>query len=223
VDPVGQQMLGGVTVIGVVGQARIYDVHQDGRPQLYMRNSNQFFQRPLYYVIATQRDPETLVPELRSALRSVDPRIAMGEPRSLDEIVQAALRQERAGAVLISAFALGAVLLVTMGIFGVVASSVTRRHHELAVRLTVGADHRRVLRLVLGDAGRLVVVGVLLGLPGIYATSGLLRGSLVGISPSDPLTLVVVSVKLALITLATGYVAARRVLKIDPAQMLQVG
>jgi putative ABC transport system permease protein len=221
--PEGETQPGGPIIVGVVQQARIYDVHQDGRPQVYMRNSNQFFQRPLYYVIATERDPESLVPELRSALRSVDPRVAMGEPRTMDDIVASALRQERAGAVLISAFALGAVLLVTMGIFGVVAGSVTRRHHELAVRLTVGADHRRVLRLILQEAGRLVVVGVLIGIPGIYATSGLLRGALVGISPSDPLTLVAVSVTLTLVTLATGYVAARRVLKIDPAEVLQAG
>jgi ABC-type antimicrobial peptide transport system permease subunit len=110
-----------------------------------------------------------------------------------------------------------------MGIFGVVAGSVTRRHHELVVRLTVGADHRRVLRLVVPEAAWLVGMGVLIGIPGIYATSGLIRGALVGVSPSDPMTLLGVAVSLTLVTLATRYVAARRVLRIDPARLLQSG
>ena len=77
-----------------------------------------------------------------------------------------------------------------MGLFGVVSSSVTRRRHELAVRLALGADHGRVLRLVLGEGALLVGIGVLIGIPGIYAAGGLIRGVLVGVSPLDPLTLV---------------------------------
>ena len=172
------------------------------------RTSDQYFQRPLYYVIATARDPEAPIPELRSALRRVDPRLAMGEPRTMDEVV---------------AFALGAALLVTMGVFGVVAGSVTRRHHELAVRLTVGAEHRGILSLILREAALLVGIGILIGIPGIFATSGLIRGALVGVSPSDPITLLAVAASLALVTLGTGYLAARRVLKIDPARLLQAG
>jgi len=235
VNPVGRRLLrrptpesetredGGLTVVGVVKQARIYDVHQDGRPQVYMRISNRFFQRPLYYVVATTRDPEALVPELRSALRSVDARVALGEPRTMDDIVASALRQDRAAAVLLTAFALAALLLATMGTFGLVAGSVSRRHHELAVRLTVGADHRRVLRLIVREAARLVGIGVLIGIPGIYATGGVIRGALVGVSPWDPTTLLGVAAGLTLVTLATGYVAARRVLKIDPARLLHSG
>jgi ABC-type antimicrobial peptide transport system permease subunit len=88
---------------------------------------------------------------------------------------------------------------------------------------TVGADHRRVLRLVVPEAAWLVGMGVLIGIPGIYATSGLIRGALVGVSPSDPMTLLGVAVSLTLVTLATRYVAARRVLRIDPARLLQSG
>jgi predicted permease len=235
VDPVGQALFRrptaegetradrGPTVVGVVQQARIYDAHQDGRPQLYMRITNQFFQRPLYYVIATEGDPETLVPALRAALRGVDPRVAMGEPRTMEDIVASALLEERAGAVLLAAFGFGAVLLVIMGVFGVVAGSVTRRHHELAVRLTVGANPRQALGLIVRETVWLVGIGIAIGIPGIYAASGLLRGALIGVSPSDPFIVALVAVKLALATLATGYFAARRVLEIDPARVLQAG
>jgi putative ABC transport system permease protein len=108
-----------------------------------------------------------------------------------------------------------------MGLFGVVAGSVTRRRHELAVRLALGADHRRVLRMVLGEGALLVGLGALFGVPGIYAVGGLIRGVLVGVSPSDPLTLAAVAGLLAAVTLLTCYVPARRVLKIDPAQLLR--
>jgi putative ABC transport system permease protein len=108
-----------------------------------------------------------------------------------------------------------------MGLFGVVAESVLRRRHEIAVRLAVGADYRGVLRLVLREAALLIVIGVLIGLPGVYAAGGLIRGALVGVQPSDPLTTIAVALGLALVTLVTCYVPARRTLQIDPAQLFR--
>jgi putative ABC transport system permease protein len=224
VDPLGAKIpLQGAefTIVGVVDQARLFDMHQDGRPQLYVQIANATFFRALFYVIATTRDPATLLPDLRAAVRNVDARVAVGDARSMDEIVGNALRQQRTGATLIGAFALGALLLAAMGIFGIVAGSVTRRHHELAVRLAVGAEHRSVLRLVVREAAVLVGLGVVVGAPGIYAASGLLRGALVGVSPLDPLTLLLVAVGLVLVTLATGYLASRRALRIEPAELLR--
>ena len=191
-NPVGTNMPFGsdqLTIVGVVRQARLQDLHQDGRPQVYFRISTRQFQRALFYVLATDRDPKTLLPDLRSAVRSVDSRVAVGDARTMQEIVANALRQQRTGATLLGALALGALLLAAMGIFGVVAASVTRRRHELAVRLAVGAEQRRVLRLVVGDAASLVGGGVLIGVPAVLAAGGLLRGALVGVSPYDPATL----------------------------------
>src|SRR5207249_11304223 len=102
--------------------------------------------------------------------------------------------------------ALGALLLAAMGLFGVVSGSVTRRRHELAVRLALGADHSRVLRLVLKEGALLVMAGLLIGAPGIYIANGLIRGLLVGVSPSDPLTLLAAALGLLLVTMATCYV-----------------
>src|SRR5207244_8859186 len=107
------------------------------------------------------------------------------------------------GASLIGAFAIGALLLAAMGLFGVVSGSVTRRRHELAVRLALGADHRRVLRLVLQEGALLVAAGLLIGAPGIYLANGLIRGLLVGVSPSDPLTLLAAAFGLLLVTIVT--------------------
>ncbi len=110
---------------------------------------------------------------------------------------------------------------LTYQLFGVISNAVTRRRHEMAVRLALGADHGRILRLMLGEGALLVGIGVLLGIPGLYAASGLIRGALIGISPSDPLTLASVALGLGLVTLAACYLPARRVLGIDPAQSLR--
>jgi putative ABC transport system permease protein len=210
----------GLTIVGVVEQARLYDVHQDGRPQLYIRTEDWGF-RPLSFVVRTERQPELIIPAARAALRQVDSRVAMGDVRTMEEIVGDLLRQQRTSAVLITGFALGALLLAAMGLFGVVSSSVTRRRHEMAVRLALGADHSRVLRLVLAEGALLVGIGALIGVPGIYVAGRLIRGLLVGISPSDPLTLVAVVASLGLVTMAACYVPARRVLTIDPALSLR--
>ena len=209
-----------VTIVGVVDQARLYDVHEDGRPQVYLR-AEDFGYRSLSFVLRTDRNAESLVPEARAAIRQIDSRIALADVRTMEAIVEDSLRQQRMSALLIAGFAIGALILAAMGLFGIVSGFVTRRRHELAVRLALGADHQRLLRIVLTEGVLLVGLGVLLGIPGIFAASGLIRGVLVGISPTDPSTLVAVATGLALVTLVTCYVPARRVLRIEPAQLLR--
>jgi putative ABC transport system permease protein len=208
------------TIIGVVGQARLYDVHADGRPQVLVRTED-FGMRPLFFVTRTTREPHSLLPEIRAAVHRVDARVPVGDARAMDDIVEQSLSPQAIGGTLIGTFAVGALLLAAMGLFGVVSGSVTRRRHELAVRLALGADHGSVLRLVLREGARLVVVGLLIGAPAIYIAGGLIRGLLVGVSPSDPLTLLGAASGLLLVTMATCYVPARRALRIEPAQLLR--
>jgi putative ABC transport system permease protein len=222
-NPVGATIRSGersLTIIGVFDQARLYDVHADGRPQILVR-AEDFGMRPLFYVMRTTREPHSLLPEVRSAVRRMDPRVPVGEARAMEDIVDASLSPQSIGAALIGVFAAGALLLVSMGLFGIVSGSVTRRRHELAVRLALGAQHPRVLRLVLREGALLVMAGLLIGAPGIYITNGLIRGLLVGVSPSDPLTLLAAAIGLLAVTMATCYVPARRTLGIEPAQLLR--
>jgi len=222
-NAVGAKILLGersLTIIGVVNQARLYDIHADGRPQILVR-AEDFGARPLFYVMRTTREPHSLLPEVQSAVQRVDPRVPVGDARAMDDIVQASLSPQAIGGTLISVFAVGALLLAAMGLFGVVAGSVTRRRHELAIRLALGADHGRVLRLVLKEGVLLVMAGLLIGAPGIYVANRLIRGLLVGVSPSDPLTLLAAALGLLLVTMVTCYVPARRALKIEPAQLLR--
>ena len=217
--PLGERSL---TIIGVVNQARLYDVHADGRPQILVR-AEDFGFRPLFFVMRTTREPHSLLPDVRTAVQGVDPRVPVGDARAMDDIVQASLSPQAIGGALISAFAVGALLLAAMGLFGVVSGSVTRRRHELAVRLALGADHSRVLRIVLKEGALLVMAGLLIGAPGIYIAKGLIRGLLVGVSPSDPFTLLAAALGLFLVAMAACYVPARRALRIEPACLLRQG
>jgi putative ABC transport system permease protein len=209
-----------LTIVGVVNQARLYEVHADGRPQILVR-AEDAGSGPLFFVMRTTREPHSLLPEVGAAVRRIDPRVSVGDPRAMDDIVDASLSPQAIGGTLISAFAVGALLLAAMGLFGVVSGSVTRRRHELAVRLALGADHGHVLRIVLKEGALLVIAGLLIGAPGIYMASRLIRGLLVGVSHSDPLTLLAAALGLLLVTMAACYLPARRALRIDPAQLLR--
>jgi putative ABC transport system permease protein len=211
---------GDLIIVGVVDQARLYDVHQDGRPQLFVR-AEDWGARTLSFVLRTAREPKDVIPDVRGAIRRIDPRLTVADVRPMGDIIGNAVRQQRLSAVLIAGFALGALLLAAMGLFGVIAGSVTRRRHEIGVRMALGADHPRVLRLVLSEGVALVGMGMLIGVPGVYLAGGLLRGVLVDVSPSDPATLLAVAAGLALVALAACYLPARRVLRIEPAEALR--
>jgi putative ABC transport system permease protein len=209
-----------LTIVGIVSQARLYDVHADGRPQILVR-SEDFGIRPLFYVIRTARDPHALLADVRAAVSRVDPRVPVGDPRAMDDIVDASLSPQAIGATLTGTFAVGALLLAAMGLFGVVAASVTQRRHELAVRLALGAERKQALVLILKEGALLVIIGLLVGAPGIFIAGRVIRGLLVGVSPSDPLALAAAAVGLLVVALATCYVPARRALGIEPASLLR--
>jgi predicted permease len=209
-----------VTIVGVVEQARLYDLHQDGRPQIVIRAEDWNAFTP-FFTIRTEGDPRALIPDVRRVVRKVDPRLPVSQERTMDDIVTDALRQPRISALLIAGFALGALLLVAMGLFGLVSGSVTRRRGEMAVRIALGARHQQVLRLVVGESALLVAVGIVLAIPGIYAAGRLVRGLLIDVSPADPLTLFAVALGLIVVTMAASYLPARRVLRIDPAPLLR--
>ena len=134
----------------------------------------------------------------------------------MDEIVADRRSRERISAVMIAGLALGALLLVAMGLFGMISGSVARRSGELAVRMALGATHHRVIRLVVGEGVRLIAFGLLIGIPGIYMAGQALEGFLIGVSPFDTPTIAGVSIGLVGVALLACYLAARRVIAIAP-------
>jgi putative ABC transport system permease protein len=139
----------------------------------------------------------------------------------MNEIVGDALREERVSAVLVGGFALGALLLAAMGLFGVVSATVTRRRHELAIRLALGADNPRLVRLVMGEGARLIALGIVIGVPATWLAAGALRALLVGVERVSPMMVTGMAAVLAVVALAACYLPARRVLGIQPARLFR--
>jgi ABC-type antimicrobial peptide transport system permease subunit len=229
-DPLGATLMFAsdpVTIVGVVEQARLSNLHEDDpMPHVYLRGDDydDAGMRPSYYAVRTDRaDPLTLMPEIRAAIRQIDRRAPVSNVETMEQIVADKRSRERISAVLIAGLGLGALILVSMGLFGVISGSVARRRGELAVRLALGATHGRVIRLVVGEGARLVALGLLIGIPGIYMAGQALRGLLVGVSPFDIPTLTAVALGLAAVALLACYLAARRVTAIEPERLLREG
>jgi putative ABC transport system permease protein len=212
-----------MTVVGVIRQARLYNLHKDGRPQIFVRAEDYTNIRPQYYVVRSGLDARALIPDVLATIRRVDRRVPVYAVRTMDEIVAEARSRERISAVMVAGLALGALLLVAMGLFGMVSGSVARRGGELAVRMALGATHHRVIRLVVGESGRLIMLGLLLGIPGIYISGRTLQGFLIGVSPFDLPTLAAAATGLVAISLLACCLAARRITSIEPDRLLREG
>jgi hypothetical protein len=209
-------------IVGVVDQARLHGLYQDGRPQVFIRAEDTGSRGYWFFAVRTNGDPHALISQTRSAIRQIERRIPVSQMWTMEEIVGNARSRERISAVMLSGLALGALLLATMGLFGMISGSVTRRRGELAVRLALGATHHRVIRLVVGEgahAGDRSADGDSWD----HLAGEALRGFLIGVSPFDASTLAAVALGLIGISLLACYLAATRVTTIDPERLLREG
>jgi predicted permease len=208
------------TVVGVVDQPRLYDIHRDDRGQVYLPLAQQP-RSALSLAIRTSRDPGLLAAEVRRIVQSIEPDQPLADFRTMQEVVDTSLNGERLSLGLISAFAAGALLLATLGLYGVVANTVAGRTREMGVRMALGADAARVQALVVGGGMRLVLLGGALGLAGSLLTARFLASLLVGVEPSDPLTLAGAATVMAVVTFIACYVPALRASRVDPLVSLR--
>jgi putative ABC transport system permease protein len=211
-----------VTVVGIVQQPRLYDMSKDDRPQIYYRaDDNISGSRSMFYVLRTKGDPGRLTNDVRRAIREVDPQLAVADIMTMEELSSRSVSRQRVTAILIGGFALGGLLLAAMGLFGVVAGNVTRRQHELAVRIALGAQHGKVLRRIILEGTSLVLIGLVIAAPVVYWAGKAMAGILGGVGPHDVPTLLAVAAILGAVALLACYLPARRVLQIDPAEALR--
>jgi len=172
-------------------------------------------------VLRTAMDPTALAPSVRSAIWSLNPEIAIANVRTMDRVVSDSVAQRRFQMCLIAGFAVFALLLASLGIFGVVSWTVARRRNEIGVRIALGANAMDVHRIVLGQGMRPVAVGLLLGVAAALALGRILSGLLFGVSARDPLILGVVVALLATVSLLACYVPARRAARVNPLDALR--
>jgi putative ABC transport system permease protein len=174
-----------------------------------------------YLALQTEMPPEQEASALNATVHSVDPQLALDQVRSMERAVAESEAPRRFNTLLISAFAIAAVLLAALGIYSVMAFSTALRAHEMAIRLALGSGRTGILSLVFTSAFKLALFGCALGLLGAAAVSRLLQSLLFGGNPFDPLVLLLAAVFVVLLALSAAFLPARRAASIEPMQALR--
>jgi predicted permease len=223
-DPVGRVMFwqdGPLQVIGVVPDTvYLRSTEREPRPFFYLPLS-QNFENGVSLHIRTAGDPLSLVNAVRQVIRSLDPRLALTQPRRLADDFQGSVETERLLARLSTMLSGLALLLAAVGLYGVMAYTVRQRMREVGLRLALGATPGVIMHLIVGRGVRLIAIGVGLGLLGAAASVRLVRTQLFGVEPTDPVTWLAVAVLLLGVGLIACGIPARRAMKVAPASVLR--
>jgi putative ABC transport system permease protein len=179
------------------------------------------FWRSMYVVVRTSVEPMGLIGQMRQEVGSLDKDMPIANVRTLNELLVESVAQPRFRTVLISIFAGVALLLASVGIYGVMSYSVTERRHEIGIRMALGATSNDVMRMVVGQGMKLALIGTLIGLVGAFALTRLLANLLFGITATDPLTFILLPLALVAVALAATYIPAHRATRVDPMVALR--
>jgi predicted lysophospholipase L1 biosynthesis ABC-type transport system permease subunit len=204
-------------VIGVVKDTRDVRLEEKPQPRFYW----QYAFGGAQVVVRSSAPAPVLMPMLREVVKQTDTRVRIGSMRTMTEIVASTVAERRFLMIMVAAYASIALGIAAVGIFGVVAYQVAQRTNEFGIRLALGASPGGLLRLVLLQANRLVLIGLLTGLGISFGTNRLLASQLFGLTPHDPLLLISVSILLLGVALLACWVPARRATKVDPMVALR--
>ena len=209
------------TVVGVVGGVRMEDLADQNRVgQLYF-DYRQVTPRAVYIAVRTAADDPRAIAAVRTALRQADPELALFDIKSMPERVALSLRDRQAAMVLCLAFAVLALVLSAIGIYGVLAYTVTQRTREFGIRMALGAGAGNVVGMVLGHGVRLAGIGLALGVAGAFALTRLMSTLLFQVKPTEPLVFAGVAVGLMTVALVASLLPSVRVARIRPASALR--
>jgi predicted permease len=206
------------TVIGVIGDVRHTSLEETPQPQIYDLN-NAFSDG--YIAVRSVHSSKVIVPEIRSAVHTIDPNLAIGDIQTMGDLVSEASARRRFQTSLLTVFAAIALFLALVGLYGLMAYSVSRRTREVGIRMALGAQRSDVLLLVLKKAALLVGLGLATGLIGAWFATRVLKAFLFGVDQHDPITILSVCALLAVCGLIAALIPARRAASIDPMQALR--
>jgi predicted permease len=206
-----------VPVIGMVANARDLGVETEAEPVLYFPG----FGVHAVLLIRTYADPESIVPEVRNAVRDLDPDQPIYHVKTIDEVLSDSLSRQRVIAILLGTFALLALTLAAIGIYGVIAYSVSQRTREIGVRMAVGSSRAHILLLMLQEAATFTCIGVLAGLIAGFVGARLASALLFQTSSADPLSICVSVSALWMIAMLAAVLPASRAAAIDPVEALR--
>jgi putative ABC transport system permease protein len=215
-----------LTIVGVVDDVRQNGLTATPSPaiyQPYLQASQPFFLAHMTFVVRTAADPATVASGLRAALREIDPDLPAQSIATMQDVIAGTTAEPRFQSRLLGAFAVLAVLLAAIGIYGVLACSVAERRREIGIRMALGAGERDVVRMVLRRTMLLAGIGVVLGTAGALVLTRLLEKFLYEIRPTDPITFVTVAAILLGVAVIAGLLPARRASSVDPMATLRHG
>ena len=223
-DPIGRilgvPMAGEIEIIGVVGDVRHNGLDAPPSPELFVAYQN-FPLRDMHLVVHSEGDEAELAQAIRAEIAALAPALPVTRVATMEELVSDSLAQPRFNMALLLSFALCALVLATVGIYGVISYSVVQRTGEIGIRMALGSDAPRTFRLVVGQTLAYVLAGGVLGVVGSIFASQLIRGLLYEVSPLDPLTLVGVAVMLVATAAGAAAIPAQRATRIDPISALR--
>ncbi|PYU37740.1 MAG: hypothetical protein DMG54_32580 [Acidobacteria bacterium] len=207
-------------VIGVVNDVRSVSLEAGPSFNVYI----SYWQGPfiaIEFALKTTNDPAAIAPAIRSKIRGIDAELPVSSLRTMDQIVEGSVAQRRFQTYLVLTFGAAALLLACLGVYGVMSFVVTQRTTEIGIRLAFGAEPGAVLRMVLRQAMRPVVVGVAVAIPLAFLAGSWLRSMVFGVSPEDPRTITVACFSLVIAAALAAYLPARRAMRVDPMVALR--
>jgi putative ABC transport system permease protein len=207
-------------IIGVVGNVKEGALDQGPAPTVYYVHAHLSY-GAMVFVVRAKNDPLSLADPVRSVIHGIDPAQPVAQMRTMEAVVRETFARQRFSALLLGGFSLVSLLLAAVGIYGVLAYSVTERTREIGVRVALGAAPGRILALVLGSGLRVVLAGALVGMAGALALTGLLRSLLFGVQAHDAATFAAVPVILIAVALLAAYLPARRASRLAPVDALK--
>ena len=221
-NPIGEQIdLGSpATVVGIVSDARRRSLDQAPQPAVYLQYTR--FMLPYFgAVIRTDKGAAAVTPVVKSIVAELDPDLPIGDVDTIEEIIATSTGEPRFRSYLIAGFALLALVLAAVGVYGLISFTVAQRVPEIGVRLALGASPRRLFAQVIGQGLRLALIGVVVGLVAAAAATTLVQGLLFNTSATEPLVYVSLPVLLLAIAVLACYVPARRAMRVDPMTALR--
>jgi len=234
-DPIGKRITLGVThdtaavpsevtaggqVVGVVNDVRQRALNREPTPAVYL-GWGTYPVSDMAFLVRSRAETSTIAADIRERVRSLDPQLPIYDLHTMSEVVSQSVAQPRFYMLLLSAFAVLALLLAALGIYGVISYSVTQRTRELGIRIALGATQERVVRLVLGQGMAMTTTGVVVGLVGAYWLMHLLATMLYGVAATDSITFFGVSIVLLGVATAASYLPARRASRVDPVTAMR--
>jgi predicted permease len=239
-DPVGQQFVIGKpmgpdwtepprVIVGVTGDVKESSLSEAAPPEMFVPYGQvsarlaQFLAResPASWVVRVRGNPISIAAEAKQAVLQVDPDEAIAQIRPMQDVLSRSLGRWRFNMTLLAAFAALALVLATIGIYGVLSYSVSRRVHEIGIRMALGGGRGEVMKLVVGEGMATALIGIAAGLAAAFVLTRLLASMLYGVHPTDLLTFVGGALLLAAVSLLASYIPARRAASVEPMEALR--